>query len=85
VVDRESPYPKHPDLFSSFPSVAAGEKYVFRALDLRISTYPNRIATGEQKSSRQAHQYELSRNLNLTLYKSKDTFPFTCIFLSMVQ
>jgi cell division cycle 2-like protein len=22
----ESPYPKHPDLFSSFPSVAAGEK-----------------------------------------------------------
>lgn len=24
----ESPYPKHPDLFGSFPSAAAGEKYV---------------------------------------------------------
>lgn len=24
----ESPLPKHPDLFSSFPSIAAGEKYV---------------------------------------------------------
>lgn len=24
----ESPFPKHPDLFSSFPSAAAGEKYV---------------------------------------------------------
>ena len=27
-LDSESPYPKHPDLFSSFPSAAAGEKYV---------------------------------------------------------
>ena len=25
-VHRESPYPKHPDLFGSFPSAAAGEK-----------------------------------------------------------
>lgn len=24
----ESPYPKHPDLFGSFPSAAAGEKCV---------------------------------------------------------
>ena len=28
AVFRESPYPKHPDLFGSFPSAAAGEKYV---------------------------------------------------------
>jgi hypothetical protein len=26
--DSESPLPKHPDLFGSFPSAAAGEKYV---------------------------------------------------------
>lgn len=28
-IHRESPYPKHPDLFGSFPSAAAGEKCVF--------------------------------------------------------
>jgi cell division cycle 2-like protein len=26
--NSESPLPKHPDLFASFPSAAAGEKYV---------------------------------------------------------
>ena len=26
--NSESPLPKHPDLFGSFPSAAAGEKYV---------------------------------------------------------
>jgi len=29
TLSSESPLPKHPDLFSSFPSAAAGEKYVF--------------------------------------------------------
>lgn len=28
MYDSESPLPKHPDLFGSFPSAAAGEKYV---------------------------------------------------------
>ena len=27
-IKRESPLPKHPDLFSSFPSVAAGEQRI---------------------------------------------------------
>lgn len=33
----ESPLPKHPSLFSSFPSLAAGEKCV---LDLRVCHPP---------------------------------------------
>ena len=28
-MERESPMPKHPDLFASFPSQAAGERYVY--------------------------------------------------------
>lgn len=31
--DSESPLPKHPDLFGSFPSAAAGEKYAGLMLD----------------------------------------------------
>jgi hypothetical protein len=37
AVFRESPYPKHPDLFGSFPSAAAGEKYV----SLSCSLFPH--------------------------------------------
>jgi len=29
----ESPLPKHPDLFGSFPSAAAGEKYIISSVD----------------------------------------------------
>jgi cell division cycle 2-like len=47
AVFRESPYPKHPDLFGSFPSAAAGEKYV--SLLLPVSTHSDSPSNRRRK------------------------------------
>jgi cell division cycle 2-like protein len=41
VMASESPLPKHPDLFGSFPSAAAGEKYFSRFQHISSLTVKN--------------------------------------------
>ena len=58
----ESPAPKHPDLFSSFPSVAAGEKWV--QIVLSVLNFTELVIQATQKALRQSQRANWSRGIS---------------------
>jgi cell division cycle 2-like protein len=68
IICSESPMPKHPDLFGSFPSAAAGERYARhngRALQMLNDMYRKRKPFDSPSAPIRAADYKLLTDFDL--------------------